>query len=407
MINGRLATIQQSRSLVFSVEGDRFPFYTRPSSLAGTLAIYSPESNTVSINFGDGVVKSYDFVFVGGLGYRIQFNSNQENQSGSVMPFHEYEDGYAGIREISISFSNPSAVYSMSFAFLNLFKSFPRNIDVINNLEGLGIRISELTSFPDTMNKLSMLKSLSLDNIGTAISERIPDSILQTNIQSLAVSSSINLRDVYASNFFALCANLGGALEALFVISTNILTLPPNFSNLTVLKNLQIGGRNEYTTLPPEVNEVPTIESLTIGVTTGNHRDKMIYLGSWSNLVNLNRVICHRSTTLQQLIPDDFENCVSMKTYSFNGSFQTQARIDRFVNEMYDHITTYASMATGNTKFRQMAITTFGSNDPSPTPSGTYQQPTGYVQGSNNGTPANQLEKVWVLVNQYQTTWTY
>ena len=407
MINGRLATIQQSRSLVFSVDGDRFPFYVypRPNDSAGRLDIRSLESNTVSINFGDGVVKSYDFIYFStNLGYRAEFNSNQENQSGYIMPFHEYEDSYAGVREISISFSNPSAVYFMNFTFLNLFKSFPRNIDAIHNLETLNIRVSQLTSFPDTMNKLSMLKVLSLDNIGTAISERIPDSILQTNIENLAISSSVNLRDVYASNFFALCENLGDTLKVLSVVSTNILTLPPNFSNLAVLNNLQIAS-NHFETLPSEINEVPSLVTLRTGYLGG--ADSTKYLGSFSNLINLKELICYRSVNLDQFIPDDFENCVEFKNYTAGGSFQTQERIDRFVNEMYDHITTYASMSAGNTAFRQMFILTFIADRPSPIPSGIYQQPTGYVQGSNNGTPANQLEKVWVLVNQYQTTWTY
>ena len=43
-------------------------------------------------------------------------------------------------------------------------------------------------------------------------------------------------------------------------------------------------------------------------------------------------------------------------------------------------------------------------------PTGTYTAPTGYVQGSSNGTvtaTGNDLQKLWVLVNQYGCTVTY
>jgi hypothetical protein len=40
-------------------------------------------------------------------------------------------------------------------------------------------------------------------------------------------------------------------------------------------------------------------------------------------------------------------------------------------------------------------------------PSGTYQAPAGFVQGSNDGTPASAKEQLYVLVNNYGWTMTF
>lgn len=404
-INGSIANIGGVRSLDFVVDGNSFPFSSTNPTLA-TFRIQSHIPNTMFINYGDGVEVEYSS-FPKSSYHSIQINQNASTHVNDIYPPHVYQDGFSGERSIRIRFQHPSEVSYLYAHFVNIFGYFPRNIDALKSLRFISLRRNYLTSFPNTMNKLANLVSLYLDNIGSAIYERIPDSILQTDLQNLTITDSVNLNDVYASNFFNLCENLEDTLIYLDIVSTNILTLPPNFSNLVNLTTLRIGGRNIYTTLPPEVNQIPSLETLVTGVTSGNHRDIMTHFGSFSNLVNLSSMTHGRSLILEQFIPDDFENCVKIKSYNFGGSFQTLARKDRFINEMYAFITSNASMSTGNTAFRQMNIVAANTADPAPEGSGTYQQPSGYVQGSNNGSPASPLEKIWVLVNQYQHTWTY
>ena len=91
------------------------------------------------------------------------------------------------------------------------------------------------------------------------------------------------------------------------------------------------------------------------------------------------------------------------------GVLRTQLRVDTWVDNWYTFITTNAAMTGANTlPFRGMNhnITSTTIGDGTASPAGTYQQPTGYIQGVNNGTPASPKEKIWVMVNQYGHNWT-
>ena len=70
------------------------------------------------------------------------------------------------------------------------------------------------------------------------------------------------------------------------------------------------------------------------------------------------------------------------------------------VNFQIDQI--YFSRALFSTDAKTLLI---GTNNAAP--SGTYQAPTGFVLGISDGSPANQLEKVYVMVNNYNWTVTY
>lgn len=400
-VGGRRAIINENKPLNFIVEGDVFPKIT--SSVA-EFVIRSSTPNKMTVNLGDGTTRTWEFTWVGGNAqyYRILFRNSLPEM------FHTYTDGNTGQRNISITFDNPENITHIQSTFQHFYGAFPRNIYTLKSLNLLYIRNSFLTSFPNVFNQLENLRTLRLWNIGTAISERIPTTILQSSITNLDISQSVNLQDVFASNLYLLCELLGDKLTTLNINDTNLHTLPPNFYKMTSLDSLHIAGVISET-MPEEVNTLPQLKFLKLA----NQRGGMKYIGSFSNLVNLETLDCEVGYGLEQFIPDDFENCIKIKTMDYEGVFRhSQTRVDRFVDEIYEHITTYASMLSGNTPFRQMAISISYTDDVngfyySPPPSGTYQQPANYIQGVDNGNPANQLEKVWVLVNQYEHTWIY
>lgn len=97
----------------------------------------------------------------------------------------------------------------------------------------------------------------------------------------------------------------------------------------------------------------------------------------------------------------------SLKTFSCMASFETQQAMDDFVDSVYAFVTANASLITGNTPFRQMSIIAYDDNRPlySWKPSGLYQEPSGYIQGSSNGTPTTPMEKIYCLINNYNHSW--
>src|SRR5690606_23306113 len=110
----------------------------------------------------------------------------------------------------------------------------------------------------------------------------------------------------------------------------------------------------------------------------------------------------------------DFGNtlllCPLLKIIQIVHSFATQADFDLFIDNIYTFVIANAPIVGIDTdQGRHMLIvnydTAYHTNPGNYLPTGTYQQPAGYVQGSSNGTPASQFEKVWVLVNQYDHVW--
>ena len=133
--------------------------------------------------------------------------------------------------------------------------------------------------------------------------------------------------------------------------------------------------------------------------------NKLKRFGTGIGGMNLTTMNFHNVTNMPATLPIGIETCPSLKAYSTNSSYKTQVRIDNVITDAYNRVNTYASKTVGNTLLRQVtwtnaiAATAFGFNN---RPTGIYQQPTGYIQGSNNGTPASPMEMVWVLVNQYK-----
>src|SRR5690606_7606115 len=122
----------------------------------------------------------------------------------------------------------------------------------------------------------------------------------------------------------------------------------------------------------------------------------------------LERLVIHSNPNLPAEVPVWFAALVNLKELVIYSTFRTQQRCDAFVNSFYDFVAANAPISgSANDPFRSMVIDFNNTLNPGINfrPSGIYQQPTGYVQGISNGTPASPLEKVWVMDNQYDHTW--
>ncbi|WP_159799237.1 hypothetical protein [Flavobacterium sp. MK4S-17] len=163
---------------------------------------------------------------------------------------------------------------------------------------------------------------------------------------------------------------------------------------------------------PSFIGQMKNLKSLSIygsynyGVSNGSYN--LTDWGDFSGADNLEKINIQWQQKMSMMWPSWFTALKKLKTFDCHASFETLDSMDNFVDSVYNFVIENASINIGNTQFRQMNIITYSASLPANSwrPSGTYQAPSGYVQGSNNGSPVNQMEKIYVLINQYAHSWT-
>lgn len=387
MINGKMQVLKANQELNFEVSGSFFPYGA--SSLTRLEVDSTILGNEVTINYGDGSIITYPFT-----GTKFLIAPTNLNRTDDA---YNYTDSYSGVRTISVKFKYPESIDKIVTSSFFLYGTFPSTIVNLTNLFYLIVGQSQLTSFPENLSSLQELRILILQQIGTAINQRIPLPFLDLRLTYLNINRSVNLFDIYASNFYALCSSvLGSTLTELRTEDCNISTIPTNTGSMVELRRWSM-GEVEVDTIPIEINDLHVLYDLSISGAN------LKYYSSFSNLVQLNTF--STGSDMEPIVPVGLENCVAIKNIRISG-FKLAVNKDTYIDNMYNFITSEASIASGNTKFRQMTMSIVNTEIIT-TPSGTYQQPAGFVLGVSNGTPASPLEKIWVMVNQYQHTWSY
>lgn len=267
--------------------------------------------------------------------------------------------------------TNAKINYKIPESFTELYKL--DNLDLSNNPVGM--------EMPDNLSGMVSLKVLSFNN------SRIPFSEVERVMEQLP------------------------ALESLDISFCNY-SSPYNIDNDNVsLQTIILGGQTWGTGNPPPfINKLKALKALHIYRPGSGVLSQITGWGDFSQAVTIEDIRAPRNENLSPILPTWFDALVNLKYFLVSASFQNTGGIDLFVDSIYELVESNASMTSGNTKFRQMTVDAYGSSaadqESSTRPSGTYQQPSGYVQGSSNGTPASPMEKIWVLSNQYGHTWT-
>lgn len=110
-----------------------------------------------------------------------------------------------------------------------------------------------------------------------------------------------------------------------------------------------------------------------------------------------------------EALPDYFNRMYSLQQIFNHFSAVTQSRVDSIVDVVYDETIKHlmSSQENGHRNlWYYLTSTLYGFSTGSPKrPTGTYQAPSGFEQGVSNGTPASQMEKVYVLTHNYSQTW--
>jgi hypothetical protein len=173
--------------------------------------------------------------------------------------------------------------------------------------------------------------------------------------------------------------------------------LPTNFVDLTDLIQFSSSG-SRYTQPPPLLNSIAWLTAVIIQQISTNAFD----WGSLGAMVNVETLRFSQNTQQVTTAPAYLVNMVKLKTFHVGGSYTTArpGALDTFITNLYNLLT---PVITSGDPFRNVTFfcDNVSGNDNSSVPSGIFQQPTGYVQGGSNGSPASSLERLWIFTNQY------
>ena len=343
------------------------------------------ETQKLTISWGDGSFDEIDFT--------VGDNSIARNQ-------HEYTDGL-GEHTIVFSFEKPKAITEIITINVNVGDIISEDLKKFTGLQKIKFgQNAGIQEFPADLSSLTNLIDLEVSDSDLL---KIDDSLFSLPLRTLSFVNSIDFSETAASESLERLAEFV-FLEELDFKSTTLTEFPSNFINRNRLVTLFIGGDNPFTTLP--IN-IPT------SVTSLNLEGKTPQLTSYENfdrLVNLESLILDGTfDNVNLAIGDELASCELLKTIEYKrDSIETVAKTNAIVNNLFDFIVTrgYGNITTGGSdKFRDMSIRMSIGNNTNNRPSGTYQAPTGFNKNVSNGTPANELEKVYCLVENYGHTW--
>jgi hypothetical protein len=390
--DGKIATREgkvlerKVNTLTFQVQGTQFP---DPSgTVKGNFRIVFNSSQSILINFGDGDV----------ISYQSKTSENDvsivtENPTLDEYGPHIYKDTNTGFRFLTIEFQDLTELTEISFFFCQLSGIFPVEINAAQNLRSLFLQSTNfLETFPASIAENKNISSLGL---GQAFKDRlsqIPDAFFSMNLEEFIIGNALILTDLISSNFFKI-NQLKDTLKR-FVIRNNFVEfLPESIKECQLLENLDMYD-NIFKEFPKQIPFLSSLKVLRMG--KGVLEDSSIP-------VMYNEKLEDFDVRFENLnfsdIPISFSNLFSLRVINeFNQLVINNLRFDEFINQFYTLIVNNAYLdpstapleETYPNKFRNI---TWGHS--SLTPSGIIQAP--IIDGS----PQNQGEKIYELVNKY------
>lgn len=373
----------------------QFPYYNNPAYPSGRFMLTTSQPNTIYIDWGDGSPI-----------YEREFSGNLEFRTNT--PPHVYTDGVVE-HKIKIWFKLPSKITAFSSTLVELFGEFPRALSLysLNNLIITGSY--NLNDFPLDFGA-GIFNYIHFDNATSLTLNAIPLWMTKSRISRLDLGVRFSLGNPLINNVDKLI-NVKDLSSMTFTGGNVLSDVSSNFKDISTLRYLSIGGNNPISSITQNINACKQIQYLGVGYVShtnfGSVNGENNAFNSWgygltemTNLMGLYIGICPNMPTT---IPIGLEDCINIKTLNFVESYQTIDKITDVVSNYYNFVILNASMTLGNTKFRQITFNiTRSTSNLTPRPTGIYQAPSGYIQGSANGTPASPMEMIYVLVKQYR-----
>ena len=416
--------LQNGENLVLKFVGASFPIPVSTSAFTYIQLVFNTATK-VTINYGNGVSIYYSSVYSSGAYYFYMYQKGSVNTNTPPsygIPYYTYPDGLATAnRTVSINY-NRGALISFTmygivlnnqdllfgFSRYNNLKTFnvaqcgPTGSGFVNNID-----LSNITTLTaiDTVAINSFFASTS------AYYGSIPSFLFSMPLAYLAVGDNVMAYKTFSAsglaNVYLLASTLlSFILQGVPLVDNNygLGDLPSNWNSLTKLTTLTLNSC-AHTILPPTINTITSITYLTYGF-----NNSITSWGNMSALVNLTNIVLYANINISPTVPSWLTSTIKLKQIILQRCYLTSARIDAFVSSFYSLVIANAPITgvyANLLRNMNMAIGEITTGDGTAIPSGIYQQPAGYVSGSNNGTPASSLEMIWVMVHQYAHSWTY
>jgi len=378
-------------TLSFQVYGDKFPARRDALNYDPTFGMRFLKPEDIVVNWGDGNTSSFT---------TDDFLMDENNQ-------YTYQDNETGPRIVTFTFSDLSNLVDIYMSWAKFIGVFPVELGAAENLETMSLTRIELNSFPNSLSNLSNLKIWVISNALESKLNKIEDGLFNSDIEVLTLDSSYSLGDVISSNLFKI-NQFKDSLKHLDLRRTDLTELPESIRECTKLEYLGLDFSN-FSEFPKQIESLINLEKLSIGYGSFLNNNSFI---DFSNLLKLETLSLRISNLKLDEIPTKWKGLKSLTTFiNFDDFINSDIRFNEFIgyfytlctNETYLDTSTPTAQADEYTnKFRDISW-----GDSSLTPTGTYQAPTGFVRGSNNGNPTNAAEKIYVLVNNYGHTVTF
>lgn len=412
--SGRFVVV--SDKFVINSTVSKFP-KTITNSNNGGISMRFNAPTTVRIDYGNGVTIAYPTVLDTGNNW---VSLQDHGTSAGPIPTYAYTpyiypDTLTSARIVSIYFDKSLLVECnitgivMDVQDLRFeFAKYP-NMEVfsatrLNTIVGMNLNNAAL------VGNITDLSLQSAFHSSSPYFTSIPLVLLGMPLITFGIGSSALSTVNFASSNLDKLVNIKDTLVNFTLSNTPLVdnnfgdgALPSNFDQLVNLVSLTLSSTH-HTTTPPIVLTMSWMTNLTI---SGN--SFLTSLGDLSAMVNLVALANSSCPILSTSIPTGFDQLTLLKSWDRRG-MTVAGSVNNFVDSMYTFIVANAAI-TGSSSlpFRGMTFSIQERNigDGTEIPTGTYQQPTGYIAGVSNGTPASQKEKIWLMVNQYGHTWTY
>jgi hypothetical protein len=415
-VGGKIVSVENKfpenkvNTLTFQVQGTQFPDHDLGFNNPNNWAYFdSPTTNSVSVNWGDGVNQVFEF---GSFqqNYRIAWTGNGEGETfrfpqDTLAGRHVYEDGNQGLRTITFTFRDLSKIEALHFNYTRLYGNFPKEIGQAKLLNEFEITNSKfITSLPESLIKNTNIKIFIFNRSFPEPLDKIPVGIFGNKVVQLGADNSFNLSDKISSNLFRI-GELSETLENLEFFNCQINYLPDSLSLCQKLGYLRLDNNFIKN---PEVLEslfnlgflIINVEYFENGLFETTNLKKIRFFSSKYLTENLISEIPLKWTGLKSLKSLLVFNLIVIN----NPLFQTF--IENFYilcteNGFLDPSSTEAQNTGFPEQFRDIS---WGGGDDWFTVTNTIQAPSGFSLGISNGTPANNAEKIYVLVENYGHT---
>lgn len=389
-LHGRIMAKNPIPSIDLEHESKFFP-PSFPAGTKGYTRFTSQGENEIFIDFGDGS-PIYTEVFSGQLAF-----------TGESL----YEYDTIERRTVKVWFKYPERITQIVFYYQTYIGNFPLNLGLysLNQLTLWTIRFDE---FP--VNFLGgVFNRITIWDITQQTIYSIPEWITMSRIRDLSLHGGIEL-DNDATDSIEKLMDIQD-LVTLSLSGTKITDISSNFKDKDTLRRLFLGN-NPFTEITNNINDCKQLTELSFGYYPGYWTSSGSNLfTSWgvgiANMPNLQVFRFDGCHNAPDTLPTGIETAPNCKTI-WARTNRTQVRQDTFIENVYNQVIATANMATGQGILRRTTLRfeRYGGGGSTQIlrPSGIYQAPAGYVQGSSNGTPASAMEMIYVLVNQYEWT---